>query len=148
MRTMKFLLKYNISILILSMLTISISCNHRNENQARKFLGFSLSDKSLTSIEENEEWNNNPGGDGWEYVIFSFESKDSLKIKKECIAKKFKNLPIEESELPDGAIYKFIDTRNRDGYYKLEIDSIDKMSYSLAVVDLNKRNIVVYCGFY
>lgn len=143
---MKF---YNIPIFyFLFLIAISFwSCN-RNRNQALKFLGFSGAKINLTPVDEKENWNFNPTGDGEELVVFSFESKDSIAIVNECKKENFKKLPIDSEILPDRAIFQSIESANPEGYYKHKINDKDKMSYSVAVVDLRNKKIVVYSVFY
>lgn len=141
---MKTSFKFYLSILIL---TVFISCN-RNRNQALKFLGFSLPGNIFITVDKREDWNNNPSGDGEEYILFSFKSKDSMKIINECKRNHLKNLPIDQSKLPDMAVTQLTDINNSFGYFKLEIDAKDKMSYSIAIIDLKNKEILVYRVFY
>lgn len=118
-----------------------------SSNFSEDVLGFKLPD-GVSLLKNSKEFYNNPTGDGQQVAIFSFHSDDSLLLVNNCIKYNYLPLPINKGKLPDGAIYQWISTSDSLGYYKLDIDSFDNTSYSLAVVNLAKKRVIVYRVFY
>ena len=118
-----------------------------NSDFAEDVVGFELP-AGASLLTHSTEFYNNPTGDGQELAIFSFHSDDSLLLATNCIKYNYLPLPVNKEKLPDGAIYQWISTDDSCGYYKLNIDPFDSTSYSLAVVNLFKKRLIVYRVFY
>jgi len=109
---------------------------------AANIAGFKIS-SSLIVEQFNDDWANNPGGDGESFVLFSLKKDEKEKLINDCKINNYTPLPIKDI-LPDGFIYNYIGKKNQSGFYKLSIDKKDKRNYQITVLDLQQKKLLVY----
>lgn len=102
---------------------------------------------SLTVEQFQDQWNNNPGGDGESLVIFSFQDDEKEKLTKACGNKHYNSLPIKDT-LPDDFIYRYVKKETQLGFYQLSIDAKDDRTYQITVLDLQENHLVIYNVIY
>lgn len=134
-----------VTSLIFCILTFGGCSSHKDF--AEEILEFNLP-KKISTLKNDKDFYSNPTGDGEEFAIFSFLSDDSLFLVNNCIANNYTPLPIDKGVLPDGAVYQWVGENDSVGYYKLEVDTFDNTSYSIAVVNMVSKRIIVYRVFY
>lgn len=98
---------------------------------------------SLKVEQFQDDWANNPNGDGESFILFSFNEKDKENLVNACKKNNYKLLPIKDT-LPDNFIYKYIQKENQTGFYKLNKDKKDERSYTIAVLNLLENKLIVY----
>jgi hypothetical protein len=123
-----------------------LSCTN-SKNFTQDVIGFTLPN-NMEKLVDDKQFYNNPTGDGEQLVVFSFLSKDSLQLVDSCRKYNYANLPIQKAKLPDGSIYQWITESDSSGHYKLTVDTVDNMSYSIAVINFSKKKIIAYRVFY
>jgi hypothetical protein len=88
-----------------------------------------------------------PNGDGESLIIFSFTKEQESNIIQSCLENKYKKLPISE-KLPDNYIYNFYNESDSLGYYSLSIDNKDSRSYTICLVNMKNKQIIIYNSIY
>ncbi len=141
-------MKKAVNIFVLLSYIMVCSCNSFDERKfALEVTGFDMPSNIILFNKDDKSYYN-PSGDGERLAIFSFNQTDSVKLIDSCIKYKFTQLPIDVTKLTDGVVFTFIDKEEKNGYYKLNIDTEDHMSYSIAVVDFSKNKIYIYRVLY
>lgn len=102
---------------------------------------------SLTIEQFQDNWANNPGGDGESFILFSFQESEREKLTDACKGNSYKSLPIKEI-LPDNFIYNYMNQENQSGFYKLDKDKKDERSYQLTILNLQENKLIVYNVIY
>lgn len=113
---------------------------------ASNIAGFKVS-KSLIVEQFQDDWANNPGGDGGSFILFSFQESEKKKLEDACKVNNYKLLPIKDT-LPNDVIYKYIKKENQSGFYKLEKDKNDERNYQIIVLNLLENELIVYNVIY
>lgn len=102
---------------------------------------------SLTVEQFQDDWANNPGGDGESFILFSFQESEKEKLADACKINNYKPLPIKDT-LPDNFIYRYVKKENQSGFYKLDKDKRDERNYQITVLNLQENKLIVYNVIY
>ncbi len=115
-------------------------------NIASNIAGFKVS-TSLQVEQFQDDWSNNPGGDGESFILFSLQESEKEKLVNDCKINNYKPLPIKDI-LPDNFIYRYVKKENQSGFYKLYKDKKDERNYQITVLNLHENKLIVYNVIY
>jgi len=115
-------------------------------NIASNIAGFKVS-TSLPVEQFQDNWSNNPGGDGESFILFSLQESEKEKLVNDCKINNYKPLPIKDI-LPDNFIYRYVKKENQSGFYKLYKDKKDERNYQITVLNLHDNKLIVYNVIY
>ncbi|GIV28660.1 MAG: hypothetical protein N3F62_08070 [Bacteroidia bacterium] len=143
---MKKILIFVLSIILIGTIVYYLFLKRTPYSIASNIAGFKVP-TSLTVEQFQDNWINNPGGDGELFILFSFQESEKENLVTACKMNNYKPLPINDT-LPDNFIYRYIKKENQSGFYKLEKDREDKRNYQITILNLQENKLIIYTVIY
>jgi len=129
-------------ILVICVLVFMLFFNRTPYSIASKLTGFKIP-TSLKIEKFQDDWNNNPGGDGELFIIFSFQESEKNYLINSCVENNYKTQPINEN-LPSNFIKNNLLNNTKFFYYNYVIDKTDNRNYKLIFLNLETNKLLVY----
>ncbi len=139
-------------ILILLIVLCCCSTPKTAYNVARKRCDLEIKE-TYKVLDYTEEYSFN--GEGVVNIIFQLNNKDLEDLAESCKKKKYKAVTlknlIDDEFIDDNSIYG-INLYNRDirriangeGYYKLKSKDLKKLDFSITVLDITNKELIIY----
>lgn len=141
-------------MLIINILMIMVACNYIPPRTAYKAARTQCDLKILDSfkvLDFKEEYSHT--GEGFINIVFQLNDNELEALVEDCKENKYKKISIDNL-IKDGFLYEnpeygmSLYNRNireiTNGYYRLTARDIKKMDFGITVLDVSKKELIIY----